>query len=119
RLAASPRMYNLAVSNVPGPRVPLYAAGARVAEIYPVIPISEGHAIAFGVLTYRDSLHFAAYVDPEVLSAAPELGALFRNAIVELEHAVARGHRRDTVHRQWANPSRPKSRARSSTRSPI
>ncbi len=65
RLAASPRMYNLAVSNVPGPRIPLYAAGAEVDAIYPVIPNSDGHAIAIGVLTYNDALHFSAYVDPD------------------------------------------------------
>ena len=94
RLAASPRMYNLAVSNVPGPRTPLYAAGAMVEEIHPVIPISDGHAIAIGVLTYRDALHFAAYVDPEALPDAPELAPLFRNAITELEHATGRGGRR-------------------------
>jgi diacylglycerol O-acyltransferase / wax synthase len=120
RLAASPRMYNLAVSNVPGPRVPLYAAGAKVSEIYPVIPISDGHAIAVGVLTYRDALHFAAYVDPDALPDAPQLGSLFRDAIVELEHAVARGHRAkpsDTVRPEWAKRSRARSRARSSTRS--
>ncbi len=91
RLAASPRMYNLAVSNVPGPRVPLYAAGAQVDAIYPVIPNSDGHAIAIGVLTYRDSLHFSAYVDPAALPNAGELGGLFRAAVSELEHAVGRG----------------------------
>lgn len=94
RLAASARMYNLAVSNVPGPRVPLYAAGAKVREIYPVIPISDGHALAFGVLTYGGSLHVAAYVDPTVLPQTHELGLLFRNAVGELEHAVARGRSR-------------------------
>jgi WS/DGAT/MGAT family acyltransferase len=93
RLAASPRMYNLAVSNVPGPRVPLYAAGAEVEAIYPVIPTSDGHAIAIGVLTYRDSLHFAAYVDPVALPEAGELGGLFRAAVSELEHSVGRGRR--------------------------
>jgi WS/DGAT/MGAT family acyltransferase len=94
RLAASPRMYNLAVSNVPGPRVPLYAAGALVDSIHPVIPTSDGHAIAIGVLTYRDSLHFAAYVDPDALPDAAELGPLFCNAVAELEHAVGRGRQR-------------------------
>lgn len=104
RLAASPRMYNLAVSNVPGPRVPLYAAGALVESIHPVIPISEGHAIAIGVLSYRDELHFAAYVDPDALPEAPELGSLFRNSVVELEHAVARGHGRATKTRTARRP---------------
>jgi WS/DGAT/MGAT family acyltransferase len=93
RLAASPRMYNLAVSNVPGPRVPLYVAGAMVEAIHPVIPISDGHAIAIGVLTYRDALHFTAYVDPAALPDAPQLASLFRNAVAELEHAVGRGAR--------------------------
>jgi WS/DGAT/MGAT family acyltransferase len=94
RLAASPRVYNLAVSNVPGPRVPLYAAGAMVESIHPVIPTSDGHALAIGVLTYRDSLHFAAYVDPGVLPDAQELGPLFRESVAELEHAVNRRPRR-------------------------
>ncbi len=88
RLAASPRMYNLTVSNVPGPRIPLYAAGAEVEAIYPVIPNSDEHAIAIGVLTYRDSIHFAFYVDPLVLEQAPELAGLTRAALEELEAAV-------------------------------
>jgi WS/DGAT/MGAT family acyltransferase len=91
RLAASPRMYNLTVSNVPGPRMPLYAAGAEVGSIYPVIPVSEGHALSIGVLTYNGSIHFAAYVDPEALPEAGELRALIPASVTELEHAV-RGH---------------------------
>ena len=98
RLAASPRMYNLAVSNVPGPRVPLYIAGARVSAIHPVIPISDGHSLAIGVLTYDEALHFAAYADPTVLPDVRELAQLFRNAVGELEHAAARGLSRKAGH---------------------
>lgn len=90
RLAASPRMYNLAVSNVPGPPLQLYAAGLPVEEIYPVIPISDGHSVAIGVLTYRGAVHFSAYVDPDVLRDACALGSLFGAAVTELEHRVAR-----------------------------
>ena len=54
RMAASPRMYNVAVSNVPGPRVSRSSRpGSEVEAIYPVIPITDGHALAIGVLTYR------------------------------------------------------------------
>lgn len=94
RLAASPRMYNLTVSNVPGPRLPLFAAGAEVEAIYPVIPISDGHALAIGVLTYRDSIHFAAYVDPEALPQAGELRTLLPAAATELEHSLGLTGRR-------------------------
>jgi len=111
RLAASPRMYNLAVSNVPGPRIPLYAAGAMVESIHPVVPISDGHAVAIGVLTYRDSLHFAAYVDPKALPDADELAPLFRNSVVELEHAVGRGRRRKREPRRSGNRTAPITKA--------
>ena len=48
----SPRLYNLTVSNVPGPRMALYAGGAKVRSIYPVIPIPQRHALSIGVLSY-------------------------------------------------------------------
>ena len=73
--------------------MPIYAGGAKVETIHPVIPISDGHAIAIGVLTYREALHFAAYVDPEALPDAGELGTLFANAVGELAHTVGRQRR--------------------------
>jgi diacylglycerol O-acyltransferase len=88
RLAASPRMYNLTVSNVPGPRMPLFVAGAEVDAIYPVIPITDGHALSIGVLTYDDAIHFGAYVDPRALPEASELRSLFSAAVTELEHSL-------------------------------
>jgi hypothetical protein len=87
QLAASPRLYNLTISNVPGPRVALYAAGARVRAIYPVIPIPDGHALSFGVLTYDGRVHFSAYVDPDALPRAGRLAIMLEDAIEELSSA--------------------------------
>jgi WS/DGAT/MGAT family acyltransferase len=87
RFAGSPRLHDLTVSNVPGPPVPLYAAGARVASTYPVIPISEGHALSIGALSYAGAMHFAAYVDPAALPASVELPTLLSMALVELMDA--------------------------------
>jgi diacylglycerol O-acyltransferase len=84
RLAASPRLYNLTVSNVPGPPVPLYAAGAQVTSVFPVIPLSDGHALSFGVLSYHGAMHFSAYADPVTLPEARELPTLLSMALVEL-----------------------------------
>ncbi len=88
--AASPRMSNLTVSNIPGPRTPLYAAGATVKTIYPVIPISEGHTLSVGVLSYDGKLHFSAYADPEALPEAAELRSLLPAAFTELSRAFER-----------------------------
>lgn len=87
RFAASPRLYNLTVSNVPGPPVPLYAAGAQVTSIFPVIPLSDGHALSLGVLSYHGTMHFAAYADPVTLPEARELPTLLTMARVELAEA--------------------------------
>ena len=102
RLAASPRMYNLTISNVPGPRLPLYAAGAKVETIYPVIPNADQHALSIGVLSYAGGVHFSAYADPVALPDAPELAPLIRASIQELEAAIGtarpQSERRGTVH---------------------
>jgi WS/DGAT/MGAT family acyltransferase len=84
QLAASPRLYNLTISNVPGPRFSLYAAGARVRSVYPVIPIPDGHALSFGVLTYDKRVHFSVYVDPDALPRAGRLSILLEDALEEL-----------------------------------
>lgn len=78
RLAA--RTYNLVVSNVPGPRFPVYLLGCPIEEAVPVIPISEGHSLSIGVFTYGTRLTFSVYLDPVALPQALDLGA----AVLEL-----------------------------------
>ena len=90
RVASSSRTFNLTVSNVPGPRVPLYAAGGEVASIFPVIPLAGSHSLAIGVLTYGNGLHVALHADPEMLPGAGQLPALFETALAELDAATVR-----------------------------
>lgn len=85
RLAASPRMYNLTVSNVPGPRFPLYISGAEVRSILPVVPIPDRHAIAIGALSYNQQIHLAAYTDPDALPRAGRLPIMVADALEELD----------------------------------
>ena len=115
RMAASPRMYNVTVSNVPGPSVRLFAAGCEVEAIYPVIPITEGHALAIGVLTYSDWVHFACYVDPEALPASPELGKLIEGSVRELERAIGSRPCRKRAARTTSARSASSGRSRSSS----
>jgi diacylglycerol O-acyltransferase / wax synthase len=73
RFAASPRAYNVTISNIPGPRDPLYMLGARLEEAYPVVPLSEDHALSVGVFGYLNHAHFGFYADPRAL---PDVGDL-------------------------------------------
>jgi WS/DGAT/MGAT family acyltransferase len=84
RLAASPRMYNLTVSNVPGPRVPVYVLGAELREAFPVIPLADGHALSIGIFTYRDRACFGGYADPAALPEVKSLPAALNASILEL-----------------------------------
>ncbi|MEA2375664.1 MAG: diacylglycerol O-acyltransferase / wax synthase [Thermoleophilaceae bacterium] len=109
RLAASPRLYNLTISNVPGPRVPLYVAGARVRSVNPVIPIPDRHALSIGVLTYGDYAHFAAYADPAALPEVRRLPVMLDDAVRELELVLSArkaSARPSTRRSNVASPSR-------------
>jgi diacylglycerol O-acyltransferase / wax synthase len=75
RFAASPRAYNVTISNIPGPSDPLYMLGARLEEAYPIVPLSEEHALSVGVFGYMDHAHFGFYADPRALPDVAELPA--------------------------------------------
>ena len=76
RLASSSRVFNLTVSNIPGPRFPLYMLGAELSEAYPVVPIAEQHSLSIGMFSYRDHMFFGLYADPEALPEVHELPGL-------------------------------------------
>ena len=80
RIAASPRVFNLTVSNVPG-RGSLYMLGAELREAYPVVPVAEGHALSIGMFSYRDHMFFGLYSDPEALPDAERLPGLLNAEI--------------------------------------
>jgi diacylglycerol O-acyltransferase / wax synthase len=84
RLIASPRTFNLTVSNIPGPPEPLYMRGCPLAEVYPVVPIPERHALSIGVTTVGGGAFFGLYADPESLPGIDGLAGEIDLAIDEL-----------------------------------
>ena len=84
RVIASPRTFNLVVSNIPGPTVPLFMLGCPLQATYPVVPLADDHAVSVGMTTVRDRACFGVYADREAL---PDVGMLARDiddAITEL-----------------------------------
>ncbi|MEO7954030.1 MAG: wax ester/triacylglycerol synthase family O-acyltransferase [Polaromonas sp.] len=79
-----PTVTNLAISNVPGSRVPLYLAGARYLSFHPLSIIVHGVALNITVQTYVDQIDFGIVADPKALPHAEELAtaieAAFRQA---------------------------------------
>jgi hypothetical protein len=76
---ARPRIFNLVVSNVPGPQVPFYLLGRRLLEVYPFVPLSpQGHALSIGVISYDGGVFFGIVGDRRVVADIDALaGALW------------------------------------------
>ena len=78
------RDFNLVVTNVPGPQFPLYAAGARMLESYPVQPLLPGHALAIGATSYDGGVHYGITADRDAMPDVEVVGQCIEEALVEL-----------------------------------
>ena len=87
---AAPRQFNLTVSQSPAPRGSLYLLGCELEEVYSVVPVAQGHALAIGMVRYRQELFFGCYADPDTLPEVHELPALIAAEL----HELGRGARR-------------------------
>ena len=79
---------NFVISNVPGPREPLYMAGARLVANYPVSVIIDGVGLNITCLSYRDHVDFGIVVDREMVDDAWPLMDAVRAALTELDAVV-------------------------------
>ena len=80
----APRGFQISITNVPGPQSPLYAAGARMLETYPVHPLQPGHALSIGVTSYDGSVFYGITADRDMLPDVDVLGQCVTEALDEL-----------------------------------
>ena len=73
RLSFTPRLFNVTITNVPGPQVTLYALGARLRRIVPLVPIFSYHALGIAVASYDGEVVFGLAADR---GSVPDLGVL-------------------------------------------
>jgi diacylglycerol O-acyltransferase / wax synthase len=84
RLAARQRLYNLTITNVPGPQVPLYMLGRRLRAFYPMVPLSPNTALGVAIVSYAGRLFFGLLGDLESMDDIDELARDVDAAIQEL-----------------------------------
>jgi hypothetical protein len=87
---ASPRIFNLTISQSPGPRGTIHVLGCEMQEVYSVVPIPEEHSLAIGMLRYRNELFIGCYADPEALPEVHELPALLDAELQALGRRASR-----------------------------
>jgi diacylglycerol O-acyltransferase len=81
----APPMYNLIISNVPGPRQPLYFHGAEMTGYYPVSQVGHGQALNITVLSYAGQLTFGFVACRESVPSMQRLAVYTGEALDELE----------------------------------
>ncbi|WP_216209389.1 WS/DGAT/MGAT family O-acyltransferase [Amycolatopsis aidingensis] len=81
----SGRIFNLVITNSPGPQQQLYAGTARMVEMFPVMPLARGQALAIGVTSYHGNVYFGLNGDRKAMSDVDLLADMLRDSLAELK----------------------------------
>ena len=97
RSTAGARLFNLTITNVPGPTKPLYAFGAKLEEVLPLVPLAADHAVGIAVVSYDGKVFFGLSGDARALQDLDVLRAGIEDSIAELRGVVRHAGRADRV----------------------
>jgi diacylglycerol O-acyltransferase len=85
---ATHRLFNLVITNVPGPQFPLYANGARMLEMFPVVPLVKNTALSIGLMSYDGGVYYGLTADRDAMADVDVVGALIEESLAELVETV-------------------------------
>ncbi len=91
------RLFNVTITNVPGPQIPLYAFGAQLQEVHPVVPLAAAHSVGIAIFSYNGLVTFGVIADSE---STPDIDVLARGieeGIEELLGLVPNTDHLDTI----------------------
>jgi diacylglycerol O-acyltransferase / wax synthase len=88
RLQARQRLFNLVVTNVPGPQMPLYLLGRPLSGLYPVVPLAQNQALGIAIMSYHGRLGFGLLADYDALPDLERLADDLERAIDALARAA-------------------------------
>jgi diacylglycerol O-acyltransferase / wax synthase len=88
RLQSRQRFFNLVVTNVPGPQIPLYLLGRHLQAFYPVVPLAHHQALGIAIMSYDGRLGFGLLGDYDAMPDLEQLAADLEAAIAALSRAA-------------------------------
>lgn len=91
------RLFNVTITNVPGPQIPLYAHGALLREVHPVVPLAAGHSVGIAIFSLNGLVTFGVIADCD---STPDIDVLtdgIEHGIDELLALVLDADRRDAA----------------------
>lgn len=104
RINFSTRLFNLIVTNVPGPQLPLYVCGRELLDVFPVAFLPQRHALAVAIMSYNGAVSFGLLGD---FDALPDIDALADGVAGELAELVRLARQREQPAAGAAAPGEP------------
>ena len=94
RLNFSTRLFNLLVTNIPGPQVPLYVLGRQLEDVFPLAFLPKNHALAVAIMSYNGGLDYGLLGDYDALPDIDVIAEGIDASLKELLDAAARARTR-------------------------
>jgi len=88
RLMDRQRLFNLVVTNVPGPQFSLYLMGRRAVDPFPMVPLAKGQGLGVAIVSYDGRMNFGLVGDYDVLHDIDALARDLYDSIAELAEAA-------------------------------
>jgi diacylglycerol O-acyltransferase / wax synthase len=89
RINFSTRLFNLIVTNVPGPQLPLYVLGRELQEVFPVAFLPPNHAMAVAIMSYNGRICFGLLADYDSMEDVETVARGIEESLAELEEAAS------------------------------
>jgi diacylglycerol O-acyltransferase len=112
RINFSTRLFNLLVTNIPGPQFPLYLLGRELEDVFPVAFLPRDHALAVAIMSYNGGIDFGLLGDFDAMPDLDELGRMLEESRDELIAAARSGSNGGASNR--GRTSRPRTSSRAS-----
>ncbi len=90
RLNFSTRLFNLLVTNVPGPQFPLYVQGREMTSVFPIAFLPKNHALAIAIMSYNGQMNFGLLGDYDAMPDLNACGEAIESCLAELVSLAAR-----------------------------
>ncbi len=93
RLNFSTRLFNMLVTNIPGPQFPLYVQGAKMTSVFPIAFLPKDHALAIAIMSYDGQMNFGLLGDYDAMPDLSAFGDAIEACLAELVSLARRDAR--------------------------
>jgi diacylglycerol O-acyltransferase / wax synthase len=107
RINFSTRLFNLLVTNVPGPQIPLYVLGRELQDVFPVAFLPENHALAIAIMSYNGGIDFGLLADYDAMGDVDLIADALSDSLTELLEAASSAEKEGVAADQAAEADLP------------